>query len=181
MADIHGSPASDGSQMPQAMTSGPAPVPYTGPDQAPEPPGYGSGIAALTMGMGAGADVLVGVSGNAVQESGYAHDVNAGLCTPYFAGQVSPIQAHGDADAGGRDDVSGTVAGAVANAEARFMEHESDTLQQGSVIGDLMALPPSPLDPGVGSLGITDPSGAFYDPPRGGPPSTFPNTGNEPG
>jgi hypothetical protein len=30
-----------------------------------------------------------------------------------------------------------------------------------------MALPPSPLDPGVGSLGITNPSGGFYDPPRG--------------
>lgn len=36
----------------------------------------------------------------------------------------------------------------------------------GSQIGDRMTMPPSPLDPGVGSLGSgqTDPGGAFYDP-----------------
>ena len=152
--------------MPQAMTPGPAPVPYSGPDQAAEPPGYGAGIAVPGMGMGAGADVMLPVpAGNAVQESGYAHDLDAGLVTPYYAGDISPIQAHGDADAGGRDDVSGTVAGAVANAEARFMEHVADTYGQGSTIGDIMPLPPSPLDPGV-VAGLTDPAGAYYDPPR---------------
>jgi len=164
MADVHGSPGA-APQMPAAPNSGPAPVPYGGADLSPEPPPYG--VPGVSMGMGAGADVMGSVSGNAVQESGYAHDVNAGLVTPYYAGDIFPVQAHGDADAGGRDDVSGTVAGAVANAEARFMEHVADTYGQGSTIGDIMVLPPSPLDPGVGSTGTTDPEGHFYDPPRG--------------
>jgi hypothetical protein len=79
---------------------------------------------------------------------------------------TSPIYAGGAADAGGRDIVSGTVAGAVAAAEARFGELAGDTYGQGSHIGDPMTLPPSPLDPGVGSLGEALPSGAYYDPPR---------------
>jgi hypothetical protein len=111
-------------------------------------------------------DVMQGVSGNAVQESGYAHDMNAGLCTPYYGGEISPVQAHGDADAGGRDDVAGSVAGSVAASSARWHEHQSDTYGQGSQIGDTMTLPPSPLDPGVGSTGTTDPAGGYYDPPR---------------
>jgi hypothetical protein len=86
---------------------------------------------------------------------------------PYEAGTPGPIEAHGNADAGGRDDVAGTVAGAQASAEARYHEHMSDATGTGpGVIGDLMQLPGSGLDPGVGSLGIADPSGGFYDPPR---------------
>lgn len=85
---------------------------------------------------------------------------------PYDPGQPGPINAMGDADAGGRDDVAGDVAGAVANAEARYHEHMSDTYGLGSTIGDTVTLPPSPIDPGVGSTGTTDPAGAFYDPPR---------------
>ena len=85
---------------------------------------------------------------------------------PYAAGGPQPIQAHGDADAGGRDDVAGDVAGAQAAAEARYHEHQADTYGQGSTIGDVMTLPPSPLDPGVGSLGTTLPEGHYYDPPR---------------
>jgi hypothetical protein len=86
---------------------------------------------------------------------------------PYAPGETSPVQAHGDADAGGRDDVAGSVAGAMANAEARYLEHQGDATTPGpSHIGDLMPLPAVGLDPGVGSLGITDPSGGFYDPPR---------------
>jgi hypothetical protein len=85
---------------------------------------------------------------------------------PYSPGEVSPIFAGGDADAGGRDIVAGTVDGAVAAAEARFGELQGDTYGQGSVIGDVMTLPASPLDPGVGSLGVTQPTGAYYDPPR---------------
>jgi hypothetical protein len=119
--------------------------------------------------------------GNAVQEASYAHDMNAGLVVPYYGGAAQAIYVGGDADAGGRDDMSPTVAGAVAAAEARWHELQADTYGAGGVIGDIMTLPPSPLDPGVGSTGTTDPSGGFYDPPRGGPPSTFPNTGNEPG
>jgi hypothetical protein len=85
---------------------------------------------------------------------------------PYDPGTLSPIQAHGDADAGGRDDVASTVDGAVANAEARYQEHMSDTYGLGSTIGDLVAMPPVGLDPAASSPGTTDPAGSFYDPPR---------------
>lgn len=159
MADIHGSPG-DAPQMPAASGPGPAPVPYGGGDptptmSAPETVVFGS----------AGDDVMAGVAGgNAVQESSYAHDVNAGLVTPYYPGSLSPIYVGGDADAGGRDDVAGTVAGAVAAAEARFAEHQSDAVNTGSgVIGDLMTIPPNSMDPAVGALG---PEGGYYDPPR---------------
>ena len=164
MADIHGSPA-DGGQMPQAANSGPAPVPYAGPDQSPEPPDYG-----VSLVLGDAAHEVMsfpGLGSPVVTESAVAHSIPAGLAdAPYYVGPLSPVMAMGDADAGGRDDVAGDVAGAVAAATARWREHESDTHAQGSVIGDLVTLPPSPLDPGVGSLGITDPMGAFYDPPR---------------
>lgn len=163
MADIHGSPGAE-TQMPAAMSAGPAPVPYAGPDEGAANASYAPGGVSFDT---PGVQVLQGVSGNAVQESGYAHDVNAGLVTPFYAGAVSPIYVGGDADAGGRDDVAATVAGAVANAEARYLEHEGDTHGIGSTIGDVMTLPPSPLDPGVGSTGVTDPEGHYYDPPRG--------------
>lgn len=119
-----------------------------------------------------------GSPGDAPQDGVY----DAPVMAPYEPGRISPVYAGGDDDAGGRDDVAGTVAGAMANAQARYLEHESDTFAQGSVLGDVVTLPPSPLDPGVGSLGETDPSGAYYDPPRGGSPQThaYPNTGNEP-
>jgi len=159
MADIHGSPG-DAPQQPQAG-AGPAPVPYSGAGQSPahyEAPAIPFGPP--------GGDVLAGVSGNAVQESGYAHDQNAGLVTPYYGGAISPIQVHGDADAGGRDDVASTVAGAVNAAEARYSEHEADTHAQGSVIGDLMQLAPVDSNPAVGS---NEPWGPFTDqqPPSG--------------
>jgi hypothetical protein len=156
------SPPATPGQMPQATSPGPAPAPFTGPDQ-------GAGIityAATGVSFRPpGPDVMGGVDGNKVQESGYAHDVNAGLVTDYYPGAISPVQMHGDADAGGHDDVSATVAGAVANAEARYLEHEGDTHPAGSTIGDLMTFPPGPLDPGA-APGTTAPSGAYYDPPR---------------
>jgi hypothetical protein len=160
MADIHGSPG-DAPQMPQANTSGPAPVPYSGSDQSPEPPAY----QAAATGFGSPGDgVLDGIApGNAVQESAYAHELNAGLVTPFYAGDISPIQVHGDADAGGTDDVSGTVAGAVHAAEARFAEHESDTHGLGSTIGDLMTLPPVDSNADVGVWGPFTPQ----QPPSG--------------
>ena len=86
--------------------------------------------------------------------------------TPYYGGPVDPVVAMGDADAGGRDDVSATVGGAVAAANARWHEHQSDTFGVGSTIGDLVGFPPSPLDPGAG-VGNTAPAAGFYDPPRG--------------
>jgi hypothetical protein len=85
---------------------------------------------------------------------------------PYAPGTPDPVYVGGDADAGGRDTVAGDPAGAKANSEARFGELQGDTYGQGSHIGDALALPPSPLDPGVGSLGITDPAGHYFDPPR---------------
>lgn len=87
------------------------------------------------------------------------------IVAPYEPGVPSPILAHGDADAGGRDNVSGTVAGSVVAAEARLAELQSDP-GQGGTIGDLMQMPPNPLDPAASSPGTTDPSGSFYDPPR---------------
>lgn len=91
-----------------------------------------------------------------------AFDIQA----PYDAGSLSPIQVHGDADAGGRDDVAGSVAAAQAAAEARYREHQGDTYGQGSTIGDLMQMPASGLDPAASSPGTTDPAGSYYDPPR---------------
>lgn len=162
MADIHGSPAGGG-QMPQAGNSGPAPVPYQGADQSPEPPDY-----AVDLGAPGGADahVLAGVSGPSVVESAAAHDIAAGLAdAPYHPGAISPVNAMGDADPGGRDPVAGDVASAVAHVRERRAELESDTFGQGSVIGDLMSFPPGPLDPGAG-VGNTAPYAGFYDPPR---------------
>jgi hypothetical protein len=60
------------------------------------------------------------------------------------AASPQPVSFPGDADAGGRDIVAADPAGAVANAEARFGELESDTFGQGSAIGDLLDLPPVP-------------------------------------
>jgi hypothetical protein len=162
MADVHGSPA-DSPQQPQAPGAGSAPVPYAGADQSPEPPGYGVSLPLAD----AAAQVMSGVSGPTVVESAAAHDIAAGVAdAPYYPGPLVPIYVGGDDDAGGRDDVAADVAGSVANATARWREYERDIQPQGSVYGDLMTLPPSPLDPGVGSLGITLPSGDYYDPPR---------------
>ena len=55
---------------------------------------------------------------------------------------ISPIYVGGDADPGGRDDVAASVAGAISNAEARYGEHQRDTYQQGSQIGDSLDLQP---------------------------------------
>lgn len=149
-------------QMPGAA-SGPAPVPFTGPDQTAGIITYAATGVSFHL---PGVDVMGGTDGaDKVQESGYAHDPNAGLVTCYYPGAVSPIGVHGDADAGGRDDVAGSPAGAVANSEARYLEHEGDTHGTGSTIGDVMTFPPSPLDPGA-APGEALPSGAYYDPPR---------------
>jgi hypothetical protein len=85
---------------------------------------------------------------------------------PYSPGEAGHVNVHGDADAGGSDKTSGTVDGAVAAAQARQAELQSDTFGLGSSIGDLVPMPPNGLDPAASSPGTTDPSGAFYDPPR---------------
>ena len=86
--------------------------------------------------------------------------------TPYSGGPLDPVEAMGDPDPGGRDTVASTVTQAVANADARWREFQSDTYGTGSVYGDLVKFPPSPLDPGIG-VGNTAPAAGFYDPPRG--------------
>lgn len=165
MADIHGSPGG-APQMPAAPNAGPAPVPYGGTDLSPEPPGY-----AVDLGADAGgvtSEVFNGIPAALLgtTESPAAHDIAAGLAdAPYYPGPLAPVNAMGDADAGGRDDVAGDVAAAVAAAQARWHEHQSDTYAQGSIIGDLVHFPPSGLDPGAG-VGNTSPSGGFFDPPR---------------
>lgn len=137
-------PAHGVPQMPAAAGAGTEPVPYAGPDQRPEPPLYSVGAADMRP---PGADIMSGVAGAmGVQESGYAHDIASATVAPYYPGTPSAIYAGGNADAGGRDDVSGTITGAVAAAEARYLEHQSDTFSQGGVIGDLMTLPPVPED-----------------------------------
>lgn len=161
MADIHGSPG-DAPQMPQAPTAGSAPVPYAGPNLQPEPGTYAVDLGPLAD---AGAQVMSGVTGLGTTESAAAHDIAAGLAdAPYFPGSLSPVNAAGDADAGGRDDVAATVGGAVDAATARWRELQSD-LGAGGTIGDLMTFPPGPLDPGAG-VGNIAPMGGFYDPPR---------------
>jgi hypothetical protein len=75
---------------------------------------------------------------------------------------ISPVAFPGDADAGGRDTVSGTVAGSQAAAEARYHEHMSDTYSQGSTIGDILALPSSPMNPAVGVLDNPPFEGPFF-------------------
>ena len=165
MADVHGSPAADGGQMRQAANSGPAPLPYAGADQSPEPPVYNVGIPGFLQ---VGDDVMSGISDTmGVQESAYAHDMNAGLLTPYVTSTIKSIYTGGDSGGAGGDDVMDTVAGAVTAAESRFAYHMEDTTNTGpGYIGDIMLLPASPLDPAVGTTGTTDPAGAYYDPPR---------------
>lgn len=155
-------PPGEPAQMPQATSPGPAPVPYGGPGFALAPD-MRAPVPAVDPGSAPGSTVLDGVTGaNHVTEA----PLRAPNVNPYEAGSPQAIYAGGDSDPGGRDDVANAVAAAVNAAEARFGELRGDTYGQGSVIGDLMTFPPNPLDPGVGSLGETDPSGHYYDPPR---------------
>jgi hypothetical protein len=57
---------------------------------------------------------------------------------------TNPIYVGGDADAGGRDSVAGSVAESVAAAVARYGELSADTYAQGSQIGDGITIPPVP-------------------------------------
>jgi hypothetical protein len=56
-----------------------------------------------------------------------------------------------DADAGSANTISGTPGGAVASGMARVDELASDTYTAGSVIGDVMTLPPNPVSANYGS------------------------------
>jgi hypothetical protein len=154
------SPPEPPPQMPQASTPGPVPVPYSGGSQRPEPPLY----AAPSLGADAGGASTWAVASYpaGVQPSALA----APNPNPYEAGGVSPVTWAADPDPGGRDIVSGTPGGAVAAAEARWRELAGDTYTQGSHVGDLMKLPPGPLDPGAGPPGETLPTGHYYTPPR---------------
>ena len=147
--------------MPQAGTPGPAPVPYGGPSW-PLAPDIQAPMPDISPGDTPGAAVMGGVTGaNFVSEA----PVAAPNPNPYEPGNPQAIYVGGDDDPGGRDIVSGTVAGAVAAAEARFGELAGDTYALGSQVGDTLTFPPSPLDPGAGP-GLTDPAGHYFDPPR---------------
>ncbi len=152
--------------MPGAPNSGPAPVPYDGPAFAIAPDMLAS-VPDVSPGIGAGAGVLVGVTGaNDVSEAPLA----APNVSPYDAGASQKIYTGGDDNPAGLDDVAGSVAASVAAAEARFGTHQLDTYGQGSIIGDLMTFPGTtatgaPLDPGA-AAGVTEPGGGFYEPPR---------------
>jgi hypothetical protein len=139
VASIHGSPGDPGLQMPAVTGAGTEPVPYTGPGVSTEPPVYAVDGVSFAV---PGAEVMNGIPATyGVQESGYAHDLASSTVAPYYPGALSPINAMGDDDPGGRDDVAGTVAASVTAAEARYLECQSDTFGQGSTIGDVMALP----------------------------------------
>jgi|SRR5450755_857553 len=164
MADIHGSPG-NAPQMPGAPNAGPAPVPYGGADLSPEPPIYGAADLGADAG-GASSAILDGVTGLNTTESAAAHDLAAGTVdAPYYPGALSPINAAGDPDAGGRDDVAATIEGAVAAATDRWHEFQSGTYGEGSTYGDLMDLTPvdSAATPAIfdPSSGTQPPSGSF--------------------
>ena len=146
-------------QMPQASTPGPAAVPHAAPGTAPYSIQAEPADVSQTRMPGDG--VLASTPGHEPEAPLAAPNVN-----PYEAGSPQAIYAGGDADAGGRDDVAGAVAAAVAAAQARAGEHQTDTYGQGSHIGDLMDLPPLTSD------GKVTQGGAYYDPPR--------NYGDEP-
>ncbi len=184
MADIHGSPGDPGLQMPQAANSGSAPVPYAGPGLSPEPPPYAADLGPV---VDHPLDMVHAVTNLGTTEDPSATSLSPAAVSgdaPYYPGPLSPINAAGDPDAGGRDDVAGDVASAVANAQARWNEFQSDILPQGSTYGDLMQFPPIGQDPGAG-VGNTLPTQGFYDPPRGyggteGAPAYGGSTGDEP-
>src|SRR5215510_246974 len=92
-------------QMPAAPGAGPAPVPFTGDQSAGNAP-----LPPMMEPHGTpGPEVMGGVTGaNHVSEAPLA----APNVNPYEAGSPQPIAFYGDGDAGGRDIVSGTVAGA---------------------------------------------------------------------
>lgn len=144
--------------MPAAPGAGPAPVPFGGDQSAGNPPLPPSSLAPGDP----GGEVMNGAAGPYVHQSPLA----APNVNPFEGGPLSPIVSPVNRDADVQDDVAGTVGGAVGAATARWQLAQQDTYQQGSVIGDLMAFPVAPLDPGVGSLGTTDPRGGYYDPPR---------------
>jgi len=64
------------------------------------------------------------------------------------------------------DPTAGTVAGATSAAQAYYMSHEAKTHPQGSELGTVLAVGMPPLDPAA-APGEAEPSGAYYDPPRG--------------
>ena len=84
---------------------------------------------------------------------------------------ISPIFTGADS-AGGRDDVSDSVAGSVGAAVSRYVAAEASTHAQGSTIGDLVNLPDNSMNPAVGIQGAEGGTpAAWFDPPRSGAPA----------
>jgi hypothetical protein len=96
-------------QMPAAPGAGPAPVPYGGPDQSPEPPVYS--VPAVGDAGGAAAMVMDGYAPGLV--TGGPLGTAAAVIAPYAPGSPQPI-----AGPGGQDIVAAGAAAAVAAASA---------------------------------------------------------------
>src|SRR5260221_9858338 len=108
-------PPSVPEQMPQAVTPGPAPVPYGGPGFAIAPDMLAP-VPDVAPGVGAGAGVLIGVTGaNDVSEAPLA----APNVNPYDAGGITEIYTGGGHNPAGPAPVGRTGARSGASPEAR--------------------------------------------------------------
>ena len=113
----------------------------------------------------------------------YAHDTDAGLCTPYYSGTchrstrpATRMRAAGMTWPALSPSLSPTRRPAGMSSQRPCPSGAGDRhghpgtdargQQQGAQIGDLMQFPPSALDPGAG-VGNTTPTGAFFDPGYG--------------
>jgi hypothetical protein len=99
---------------------------------------------------------------------------------PLLGGVMPTTEMFQSQMAAGEADARAAQAAAQDARGAMLGHYQAQALPLGGHIGDGMTMPPSPLDPGVGSLGTTDPSGAFFDPPRAGAPEDYAGPGNEP-
>ena len=121
----------------------------------------------MTIPDGGTADGNVhGTPGPAQQMPQADNPGSPGAVAPYVHGQIKAIDSSGDHDADDADTVRDTPGDARDAANARQQAQSGDASHAGGQVGDTLILPANPLDPGVGSLGTTDPAGAFYDPPR---------------
>jgi hypothetical protein len=138
-------PPAEPPQMPAAPGAGPAPVPFTGDQTAGNAPLMTEPVSPHMPGV----DVLSGVTGAShVSEAPLA----APNVNPYEAGSPSKIYTGGYAD-----DVTGTVAAAVAAAEARAGAHQQAVLPAGSSIGTAMDLPAQDFSlPNAHQIGYVD-------------------------
>ncbi len=136
---------------------------------------HDSGVLPLAT-SGSGIDAVAGVT-----------PVTGALTGPTYPG-IAPM--YDDQIAADLADCRAAQSAGMDARDTMISHYQAQALPLGGQSGDGMTFPPSPLDPGVGSLGSgeTVPFANFYDPPRPGAPETSPdpgtnyqgNTGNEP-